>query len=70
MRRHLRVGVGQQDRELVTTEPGDGIRAAQTLTQQVGDVDDQLVARLVAERVIDGLEMVEVEDEQSAARSP
>ena len=61
--------VGQQDGELVAAEAGEDVVAAQRLAQARGDVDEQLVAVLVAQRVVDLLEAVEV-DEQSAASEP
>ncbi len=61
------VRIRQQDRELIAAEPGDRVGAAQAVAEQRGDRHDQAVSGLVAEGVVDGLEVVEVEHEQRAA---
>ena len=65
---HLDVGAiphpRQQYRELVPAQPGDGIGGAQaTLDAHRGATQD-LVADAVPHRVVDGLEVVEVEEEE------
>ena len=61
------VGHDGQDGELVAAEAGQDVVAAQQLAQARGDVDEQAVALLVAHRVVDLLEAVEV-DEHEARR--
>ena len=51
----------EQDPELVAAEAGRGVAGAQAAAQALGDLDEQLVAGGVAERVVDRLEVVEVE---------
>ena len=63
------VGVGQQYRELVAAEPRERVARAQPILQERRDRQDELVTGMVAERVVDVLEVVEVEDEQRPARS-
>ena len=60
--------LGQQDRELVAAEAGEHVGLAQAAAQRVGDAHDQLVAGGVAERVVDRLEVVEVEHDRRALR--
>jgi hypothetical protein len=50
--------------ELVAAEAGGEVGGAQVQPQPVGDPDQQQVARRVAERVVDRLEPVEVDEEQ------
>ena len=57
---------GEQDGELVATEAPEDVGLAQALLQRAGAGDDELVARGVAEAVVDRLEAVEVEHEQRA----
>ena len=52
----------QQDGELVAAEARGRVHAAQGRAQAVGDADEQLVAGSVAQRVVDGLEVVEVDE--------
>ena len=61
--------VGQQDGELVAAEAGDRGAVAHALAQRVGHLADQLVAGAVAERVVDVLEAVDVEQHDCAARA-
>jgi hypothetical protein len=51
------------DGELVATDASDRIRVAYRSTQRRGDVSQDVVAGLVSERVVDGLEVVEVQEE-------
>jgi hypothetical protein len=53
--------------ELVAAEPRDGVAAARGAEQARGHLDEQAVAVGVAERVVDRLEAVEVEDEHGDA---
>ena len=54
--------LGQHD-ELVTPQARHGVRGAHDVGQPRADLDEQLVAGLVTERVVDGLEAVDVEQE-------
>ena len=49
--------------ELVAAEPRHHVVGAHRAAQAVGDRDEQLVARRVAEAVVDDLEAVEVEEQ-------
>jgi hypothetical protein len=53
----------EQDHELVPAEPGDQVARADAVEQALGDHHEQPVAGVVAERVVDRLEAVEVEQE-------
>jgi hypothetical protein len=55
------IGGGEQDGELVAAEPGHGVVAADRALEPPGHLDQQQVARVVAEVVVDLLEPVEVE---------
>ena len=65
----VRHGVGfgvvpvEQDQELVAAEPGDDLGRAVGRFEATRHGHEDLVAHLVAEPVVDGLEAVEVEDE-------
>ena len=62
--RHLEIGrPDQQDRELVAAEASDGIGGAQRPLQARPDFGQQLIANLMAERVVDVLEAVEIEQQ-------
>ena len=74
-RRRPRDQVGaviDQDRELVATEPSGDIVGAQDFAQAVGDVHEEAIARRVAQRVVDDLEVVEIEeqDHRESVRRP
>jgi hypothetical protein len=56
--------------ELVAAEAGDGVAPAHALEQALADGGQELVAGLVAERVVDRLEPVEVDVEQRPPRRP
>ena len=62
-----RVDALDQDDELVAAEPGDGAVGAGDLEQPLGHLDEQGVADLVAEGVVDGLEPVDVQQEHGQA---
>ena len=51
------------DDELVAAEPGDQVAGADGGAQPLGDLDEQLVTGGVAERVVDDLEVVQVEEQ-------
>jgi hypothetical protein len=59
------VDLGQQDGELVAAEAGDGVGAAQRAGEPPGDLDQQRVAAAVAQGVVDVLEPVQVDQQQS-----
>ena len=52
-----------QDHELVAAETGDRVAVAHQLRETAGDRHQQFVADLVAEGVVDGLELVEVDEQ-------
>jgi hypothetical protein len=56
--------VGQQDSELVATEPGDDVGRTDTASQPSGRLDQHGIAGGVTERVVDVLEVVQVDIEQ------
>ncbi len=58
----------EQERELVAAEPGDGVAWSQALRQPLRRRQQDLVADEMAERVVDDLEAVEVEEEDGARR--
>ena len=60
------VARGSSDGELVAAEAGEDVALAQALAEQRRDPRDDLVAGGVAERVVDVLEVVEVEQQQRA----
>jgi hypothetical protein len=55
---------GQQQRELVPPEAGDGVVVAQAFAKPLRHVLEQAVAAGVAERVVDHLEAVDVHEQQ------
>ena len=59
---------GAEDRELVAAEARDQVALADRAAQALGDLDQQPVAGLVAEAVVDDLEVVEVEEQHRDAR--
>ena len=63
----LAPAVGQQDGELVAAEARDHVALAQAAAQRVGHLADQRVAGAVPERVVDVLEVVDVEQHGGAA---
>lgn len=54
-------------RELVAAEAGRGVTGPHGLLEAASGLDEQLVARLVAETVVDRLEAVEVDEEHRGA---
>ena len=69
--RSLIVGpqVLEDDREFVAAEPGDGVGGAHAASKARGDLLQQRVADLVAERVVDRLEAVEIDEHEREARA-
>ena len=62
-------GAGGDDGEFVAAEPGDEIVAAHDAAEALRDVENQLVADVVAERIVDVLEVVEVDVEHGRRRA-
>ena len=56
-----------QGRELVAAEPGGGVPVPDRVLEPAGGLDQQFVAGLVADGVVDGLEAVEVDEEDGRA---
>jgi hypothetical protein len=54
--------VAEADRELVAAEPGQRVTRAQHALEPAGGLRQQAVAGAVAERVVDDLEVVEVQE--------
>ena len=64
--RHLRgFHLLKQDRELVATQPSDGVAGAKVLIEASGDGDQELISDRVGEGVVDQLEPVEVDEQDS-----
>ena len=65
-------GVLEQDGELVAAQPGRGVAGADAVAQPRGQLHQQLVARGVAEAVVQGLEVVQVQEQHrgGVVRSP
>ncbi|MNF73272.1 hypothetical protein D3C84_552690 [compost metagenome] len=59
------VGVFEQDGELVTGKARQAAAGAEAVAQAPGQADQQLVAGLVAEAVVDPLEVVDVHQQQA-----
>jgi hypothetical protein len=59
--------LGEYDGELLAPVPGDGQRVRQLVAQQLGECLQDGVTVVVAEGVVDRLEVVEVDHEQPAA---
>ena len=64
-----RVDALDEERELVSAEPGRGVGAAQAGADPRRDLDEQRIAGGVAERVVDALEVVDVEEDHRDARA-
>ena len=60
----------QHHGELVPADPVRLVAASQLAAQRVGEQLQRLVARVVAARVVDGLEVVQVAEQQREAGSP
>src|SRR5215470_8173965 len=48
---------GHNDGEFIAAEPSDQVVVIDDLAQSLGDIDNELIADMVAERVVDVLEM-------------
>ena len=57
--------IGQQEEELVTGETSDRIGFARADTETFSQLDQQLIAGVVAQRVVDELEVVEIEEQDA-----
>ena len=66
----LVAGVLQQDHELVAAQPRHGVAPGHAGAQALGDLLQQLVALLVAQRVVEHLEVVQVDEHQRAFARP
>jgi hypothetical protein len=64
-----RRGLGEQHGELVAAQTGHHVAVAQAATQQVGHAHDELIARGVTQRVVDELEVVEIQGQESGRRA-
>jgi hypothetical protein len=67
-----RIGIrraGGDDGELVAAEAGDQIVAAHDPAQPLRDVENELVADMVAERVVDVLEVIEIDVEHGGRQA-
>ena len=56
--------IAQQHRELVAAEPGDCVARPNQPPQPAAEIADQLVAGEMPKRVVDLLEMIEVDQQQ------
>ena len=63
----LGVGVAQEHGELVAAEPGSVVGQAQAGAQPIRDDGEDLVAEAVAQRVVDHLEVVQVQQQDRRA---
>ncbi len=67
---HRMIGGGGRDHgEFVAAEPGDHVVGAQRPRQPLRDAADQLVADRMAERVVDVLEVIEIDVEDRGGRA-
>ena len=64
---HLAARAVEEQGELVAAQAGRGVALAEAAAETVGDRAEQLVARVVAVAVVDGLELVDVEQEHADA---
>ena len=69
LQRHVVEAAGGDDREFIATEPRHQVVAAQRAGDALRDIADQFVADRVAERVVDVLEVVEVDVEHRRGRA-
>src|SRR5690606_5891242 len=60
----------EQHAELIAAEPREGISPADLGLQQSADLLQQLVARTVPARVVDNLELIEIDVEDGVRRLP
>ena len=67
-----RIGVRRADGQngkFIAAEPGDEIVATHHMTETLGDRENEFVADMMAERIVDVLEMVEVDEEDRRGRT-
>ena len=62
--RALATGVGQHDAEFLASEPHRDVGVTRQVAQQFAEPDQHLVAEIMAETIVDALEMVQVADKQ------
>jgi hypothetical protein len=62
-------GVLDEDSELVAADAGGGVAGTQRTADAFGDQAKQPVAGFVAERVVDYLEVVEVDEQDTGQRA-
>ena len=60
----LHVGVRKDDRELIATHPERAIATTHDRCRDLADGGQEAVARIVAVAVVDGLESIDVEQQQ------
>ena len=56
--------IGEQQNELVATKASNGVDASRDLGQPSSDLGQHVVTRVVAESVVDVLEVVEIDEQQ------
>ncbi len=61
------IDLGQDDPELVTAQPCQDVRFADPVPQGRGDGLEEVVTRFVAEPVVDGFEVIQIEQEHRPA---
>ena len=61
--RLVRVETGKNDHEFVAAEARNSVRLAHRAGQSLRDRLQQLIARIVAKRIVDAFEVIEVEEE-------
>ena len=61
-----RAEVFEDDDELVTAEAGHDIRLADALGDALGDLAQEFVSGAVAEGIVEGLEVVEIDEQDGA----
>src|SRR5262249_20007503 len=60
---------GHNDGEFIAAEPSDQVVVIDDLAQSLGDIDNELIADMVAERVVDVLEMIKINVKHSGGRA-
>ena len=64
-RRCRLIDADEQDGELITSQPSGDVAGAQALADAVCDGAEQPIAGCMAEAVIDGLEVVDIDEEHA-----
>ncbi len=64
---HFAVDVFDQHREFVATQPGDRVTGSQVVSQAARERREHFIARPVTERVVDRLEVVDVDEHRGHA---